>query len=85
MLSFGKAPQGKTYPALFAIGRQGEVRAIWRSDDQGASWIRLNDEQHQWGNRFRCLAADPRVFGRVYVGTDGRGILYGEPAPARRR
>jgi len=29
---------------------------------------------------FRCIAGDPRVFGRVYVGTDGRGILVGEPA-----
>lgn len=81
MLSFGKAPEGKTYPTLFAIGRQGETRAIWRSDDQGATWLRLNDEAHQWGTRFRCLAADPRVFGRVYIGTDGRGILYGEPGP----
>ena len=79
-ISFGKAPAGSTYPALFALGRQGETRAIWRSDNQGASWLRLNDERHQWGGRFRCLAADPRVFGRVYVGTDGRGILYGEPA-----
>jgi xyloglucan-specific exo-beta-1,4-glucanase len=78
-LSFGKAPQGQTYPALFAIGRQGDTRAIWRSDNRGATWIRLNDERHQWGTRFRCIAADPRVFGRVYIGTDGRGILYGEP------
>lgn len=60
------------------------MRAIWRSDDQGATWLRLNDELHQWGQRFRCLAADPRIFGRVYVGTDGRGILYGEPATANR-
>ncbi len=79
-LSLGKAPPGQDYPALFAIGHQGETRAIWRSDDRGATWIRLNDARHQWGTRFRCLAADPRVFGRVYVGTDGRGILYGEPA-----
>lgn len=80
MLSMGKALRGREYPALFAVGRRGEARAIWRSDDQGASWIRLNDERHQWGTRFRCIAGDPRVFGRVYVGTDGRGILYGEPS-----
>jgi photosystem II stability/assembly factor-like uncharacterized protein len=78
-LSFGKAPQGKDYPALFALGRRGDLNAIWRSDDRGASWIRVNDDQHQWGTRFRCIAGDPRIFGRVYVGTDGRGILYGEP------
>jgi hypothetical protein len=27
------------------------------------------------------ISADQRVFGRVYVGTDGRGVLYGEPRP----
>lgn len=82
-LSFGKAPQGHDYPALFAIGRQGSTRAIWRSDNQGVTWLRLNDAGHQWGTRFRCIAADPRIFGRVYIGTDGRGILYGEPTATR--
>ena len=81
-LSFGKSPKGGDYPALFALGRQDNTRAVWRSDDQGVTWLRLNDERHQWGTRFRCIAADPRIFGRVYIGTDGRGILYGEPAPA---
>ena len=79
-LAFGKAPKGKTYPALFAIGSKGELTAIWRSDDMGKSWIRVNDDKHEYGRGFRCIAADPRIFGRVYVGTDGRGIVYGEPA-----
>jgi photosystem II stability/assembly factor-like uncharacterized protein len=84
-ISFGKEPPGKTYPAVFAIGTRGNVKAIWRSDDVARSWVRVNDDQHQYGTRFRCLAGDPRVFGRVYVGTDGRGIVYGEPAPAEAR
>jgi len=46
----------------------------------GASWVRVNDDQHQWGNRFSCLSGDPRIYGRVYVGTNGRGILYGDIA-----
>jgi len=79
-LSLGKAPQGRDYPALFAVGSRAGLRAIWRSDDVGKSWIRVNDERHEYGRRFRCIAGDPRVFGRVYVGTDGRGIVYGEPA-----
>jgi photosystem II stability/assembly factor-like uncharacterized protein len=80
MLDFGPAVGGdKGEPALYAIGRQGETRAVWRSDDGGARWIRLNDARHEYGRRFRCLAADQRVPGRVYVGTDGRGILYGQP------
>jgi hypothetical protein len=79
-LSFGKAPPGRDYPALFAIGVESNsgVRAIYRSDDAGASWRRLNDERHEYGRRFRCISGDPRVFGRVYVGTDGRGIVLGD-------
>jgi hypothetical protein len=81
-LAFGKAPPGHDYPALFAIGELGDLRAIWRSDDAGVTWVRVNDPEHEYGRRFRCIAGDPRVFGRVYVGTDGRGILYGEPSAA---
>ena len=77
-LSFGKAPAGHDEPALFAIGSQGDLKAIWRSDDSGQTWIRLNDDQHQWGRRFRCIAGDPRIFGRVYIGTDGQAVLYGD-------
>jgi photosystem II stability/assembly factor-like uncharacterized protein len=79
MLSFGKPPRGSDDPALFAVGTMKGLKAIWRSDDAATSWVRVNDDQHQFGTRFRCLAGDPRVFGRIYVGTDGRGILVGEP------
>ncbi|MHB8813872.1 MAG: WD40/YVTN/BNR-like repeat-containing protein [Steroidobacteraceae bacterium] len=78
-LGFGKAPPGRDYPALYALGVRGDTYAIWRSDDEGASWIRINDSSHEYGRRFRCIAGDPRVFGRAYVGTDGRGIVYGQP------
>jgi photosystem II stability/assembly factor-like uncharacterized protein len=78
-LGFGKAAPGHRYPALYALGVKGSTHAIWRSDDKGASWLRINDAQHEYGWRLRCIAGDPRVFGRVYVGTDGRGIVYGEP------
>ncbi|HZF14873.1 MAG TPA: hypothetical protein VE046_02925 [Steroidobacteraceae bacterium] len=78
-LGFGKAPPGRDFPALVAIGKDETLRAIWRSDDAGLNWVRINDAGHEYGRRFRCIAGDPRVFGRVYVGTDGRGILYGEP------
>lgn len=79
MLDFGKPAAGSTYPALFAIGTQGQVRGVFRSDDRGRSWLRVNDDHHEYGRRYRAIAGDPRVFGRVYVATDGRGVVYGEP------
>lgn len=79
MLDFGKPPSGQSYPTLFAIGTQGAVRGVFRSDDRGRSWMRVNDPEHEYGRRFRAVAGDPRVFGRVYVATDGRGVVYGEP------
>jgi photosystem II stability/assembly factor-like uncharacterized protein len=80
-LAFGKAPMEHSYPTLYAIGSRAAVTAIWRSDDVGKHWSRINDDAHEYGRRFRVIAGDPRVFGRVYVGTDGRGIIYGEPQP----
>jgi photosystem II stability/assembly factor-like uncharacterized protein len=80
-LSFGKAPPGKDYPAVFvAAGGGGAAAGLYRSDDEGATWVRINDAEHQWGNRFECIAGDPRIYGRVYVGTNGRGTLYGDIA-----
>lgn len=77
-LAFGKAAEGRDSPALYAIGTRGELRAIWRSDDAGKTWLRVNDAAHEYGRRFRTISGDPRIYGRVYVGTDGRGIVYGD-------
>jgi hypothetical protein len=83
--SFGKAAPGKDYPAIFALNRNsGEMPGIYRSDDEGATWVRVNDAQHQWG-RCDCLTGDPRIYGRVYVGTFGRGAVYGDIAPTPTR
>jgi hypothetical protein len=81
-LSFGKAAPGKDYPAIFVTsgGGGGATAGIYRSDDAGATWVKLNDAQHQWGNTFTCLSGDPRIYGRVYIGTNGRGVLYGDIA-----
>lgn len=76
----GKAQPGEPWPAVYAIGRKDGLDAVWRSTDGGRSWSRINDDRHQWGMRFRVISGDPQLFGRVYIGTDGRGIVYGDPA-----
>ncbi|MBP2327427.1 photosystem II stability/assembly factor-like uncharacterized protein [Kibdelosporangium banguiense] len=77
-IGFGKPATGKTYPALYAIARIGNVRGVFRSDDTGATWTRINDDKHQYGNIGDAITGDPRVYGRVYLGTNGRGIIIGQ-------
>jgi hypothetical protein len=44
-LALGKPRDDGDYPAVFTIGTRGDLEAIWRSDDAGASWLRINDPQ----------------------------------------
>ena len=81
-LGFGKAAAGKDFPVLFLAGSVGLNQSLFRSDDFGASWQRINDDEHQFGFIGR-VTGDPRVFGRVYFATGGRGIIYGDPSDAR--
>lgn len=72
----GKAGPGRVYPALYLAGQVGEKEGFYRSDDIGQTWVRLNDDAHQFGF-VNVIKGDPRVYGRVYLGTSGRGVIYG--------
>jgi xyloglucan-specific exo-beta-1,4-glucanase len=80
-VGFGKAAPGQSFMAVFTSARIDGVRGIYRSDDAGATWVRINDDQHQYGWTGQAITGDPRIYGRVYLGTNGRGILYADPAP----
>ena len=67
---------GKDSMALYVNAKIGGVRGIYRSDDKGASWTILIDPQHRFASPNSAIAGDPRTYGRVYVGTNGRGIVY---------
>ena len=77
-LGFGKAAPGKNYPALYLAGKVDPFQALFRSDDAGQTWVRINDDQHQYG-WINHVTGDPRIYGRVYFGTGGRGVVYGDP------
>ncbi|MFF3939846.1 1,4-beta-glucanase [Streptomyces phaeofaciens] len=78
-LGFGKAAPGVDYPAIYQVGSTGAGTAVHRSDDGAKTWVRINDDAHQWGWTGEVVIGDPRVYGRVYLATNGRGIQYGEP------
>jgi len=77
-VGFGKAAPGRTNMAVFIVGVVDGVSGVYRSDDTGATWVRINDNQHQYGNMGEALTGDPRIYGRVYLGTNGRGVLYAD-------
>lgn len=83
LLGLGMAKPGAKYPAIYVVGTVMGVYGIFRSDDAGAGWIRINDDAHQFGS-LGVIAGDPRIYGRVYLGTLGRGIVLGDIIDLRR-
>ncbi|WP_217185551.1 sialidase family protein [Streptomyces sp. AC495_CC817] len=79
-VGFGKAAPGAPYPAVFTSSKIRGVRGIFRSDDAGRTWVRINDDRHQYAWTGGTITGDPRIHGRVYFGTNGRGVVYGDPA-----
>ena len=79
-IGFGGPAPGRTNRALYTMATIDGVRGVYRSDDSGVSWVRINDDQHQYGNAGSAITGDPKIYGRVYLGTDGRGILVADPA-----
>ena len=78
---FGKAAPRANYAALYLVGVVHGQRAILRSDDAARSWVRINDDRHRWGLVLQ-ITGDPKQYGRVYVASHGRGIVYGDPTGA---
>jgi hypothetical protein len=79
VVGFGKAAASKTYPAIYVNAKIDGVRGLFRSDDGGVTFLRINDNQHQYGSANTVIIGDPNVYGRVYLGTNGRGVIYGDP------
>jgi hypothetical protein len=77
-VGFGRAAPNQTYQAVFLVGTVDGVKGVYRSDNAGGTWVRVNDDAHQFGNMGEAITGDPRIYGRVYLGTNGRGILYAD-------
>ncbi|MCL2127179.1 MAG: xyloglucanase, partial [Treponema sp.] len=76
VIGLGREAPGAAYQALYTNAVIKGQRGIYRSDDKGQSWIRINDDMHQFGAADTAITGDPRIYGRVYLATNGRGIQY---------
>ena len=81
-VGFGKAAPGSDYPAVYVWAAVDGVRGVYRSLDAGATWVRINDDAHQYGGPgdAQFVVGDTNRFGVVYMSTAGRGIVAGRPA-----
>jgi photosystem II stability/assembly factor-like uncharacterized protein len=80
LVAVGIPKPGTTEPSVFVYG-QGEGdngNWIYRSDDGGESWTKINDSENRLGNNPGTFAASRRVWGRVFMGTHGSGVFYGD-------
>ena len=63
------------YTAAVIDGEYG----FYQSLDDGKTYTRLNTDRQMYGE-INSVEGDSRVFGRFYLATGSRGVLYGEPA-----
>ena len=54
------------------------VYGFYRSVDDGKTFVRLNEANQMYGE-INSMEGDSQVYGRFYLATGSRGVLYGEP------
>jgi hypothetical protein len=74
-VGFGRTASGSGYPVIYLAGQVSNTWGIYRSENQGTNWTRINDDQHQYG-LISQITGDPRIYGRCYIGE--AGMLYGD-------
>jgi hypothetical protein len=79
LVSVGKESPVTGKPAVFVYGIINGLEGIFRSDDFGQNWVMIHSDDYMLPEAVD-MAADRMVFGRVFIGTAGTGIFYGEPS-----
>lgn len=84
---WGAPLDAATPPVAYLLGRVAgddtpQKVALYRSLDLGKTWERINAPDNGWAMGI-VVNGDRQTPGRVYVGTNGRGIFYGDAPVAR--
>lgn len=75
-VGFGKGKtEGKSTLYIKGIEKTG-IEGLFRSDD-GNNWTKISDDKHNFGG-VTIVIGDPCIYSRVYLGSKGRGMIYGE-------
>ncbi|KAL5357701.1 Avicelase III [Aspergillus floccosus] len=78
---FGKASSTGSYPVIYGFFTVDGVTALFKTEDKGANWQMISDAKNGFGAATANIVnGDLSNYGRVFVGTNGRGIFYGVPS-----
>lgn len=79
LFSSGRPAPYSDRPTLFVYGQVdgSEPDQILRSDDLGKTWTLISSPGEPVGDEPTVMKGDSQTFGRVFVGTNGRGIYVG--------
>lgn len=77
-VGLGKEEKEGAPQALYINGTLEGTYGFYRSLDGGLTFQRINTDHQMFGD-IRSICGDPRTFGRFYIATGTRGVLYGEP------
>ncbi len=63
---------------VWGIPKDQETIGIYMSEDNGKTWVRVNDDLHNFGGtgNGKFISGDMNVYGRCYMSTVGMGIAY---------
>lgn len=67
--------------AIYVAGTIAGEYGFYRSFDEAKSWERINTKQQMFGHII-SIDGDSRTFGRFFLATGSRGLVYGEPEQA---
>ncbi|MBR4341864.1 MAG: endoglucanase [Lachnospiraceae bacterium] len=63
--------------AIFVSAIIGGEYGFYRSFNDGTTWERINTDKQMFGD-INSIDGDKRVFGRFYLGTGTRGLIFGD-------
>ena len=63
--------------AIYTAATIDGIYGFYRSTDEGRTYTRLNTDAQMYGE-INSLEGDSRTYGRFYIATGSRGVLYGE-------
>lgn len=78
--SWGAPAPGTNVPTAYCYGVRNGVEGMHRSTDKGKTWRQVSTGWSSFPAGVKSIAGDRQNFGRVFVGTGGRGIFFGQPS-----